>query len=68
MDDVTVQRLALSWMRRRQWENQSLAGEIVSLLGQAMGNKKDGRVPAGSRTRPGRISGAEMLGMMGVEI
>lgn len=63
MDDVTIQRLTLSWMRRRQWENKALAGEIVSLLGKVMGGKKDG-----SRTQPGRISGAEMLGMMGVEV
>lgn len=67
MDSLTVQRLSLAWMRRKRWENRALAGEIVSLLAQAMGGGKDR--PAATKSRPvTRIPAGEMLAMMGVKL
>lgn len=65
MDSLTVQRLSLAWMRRKRWENRALAGEIVSLLGQAMGGGKDRPAATKSVTR---IPAGEMLAMMGVTV
>lgn len=68
MDSTTAQRLALAWIRRRRWEQRMLAAEVVGLLGQAMGGKKD-NTPAKAPARKGQwVSGGEMLAMMGMKL
>lgn len=72
MDSLTLQRLSLAWMRRKRWENRALAGEIVSLLGQAMGGKAQKNQAGSQRGRQQKsanwVSGGEMLAMMGVKL
>lgn len=66
-----MQRLSLAWMRRKRWENRALAGEIVSLLGQAMGGKAQKNQAGSQRGRQKHVnwvSGGEMLAMMGVKL
>jgi hypothetical protein len=66
MDSLTVQRLVFAWMRRKRWESRLLAGEIAALF-TPPGAKPAGRNSAPART-VGRISGGEMLAMMGVTL
>ena len=63
MDSLTIQRLTFAWVRRKRWESQLLAREITALFTPA--GKPTGRNSSPPRT-VGKISGGEMLAMMGV--
>jgi hypothetical protein len=70
MDSLTVQRLVFAWMRRKRWESQLLGREIAALFTPASPTGS-GRSPSTGRSSPpgrtiNRISGGEMLAMMGV--
>lgn len=64
-----MQRLALAWMRRKKWQNQALAAEVVSLLAKAMGGKGPEAEGQGKPKKfiP-RISSDQMMQMMGIPL
>ena len=59
----------MAYVRRKEAESRLMAIEIVSAAGLALGgDKKPGNNTGPPANRSGKISGAEMLGLMGVDL
>lgn len=70
MDPVTLERLATAYVRRQTFEGQILATQVMIQLGAGMKppEKEEGERPSVGKKIVQRVSSAELLGMMGLDI